>query len=65
MTVKELLQVACCNVTIVNGSNRITVDAENSDIVYYLNDSLLNDTVRVIKIDETAVEPTILIRTSL
>ena len=65
MTVREVLQVACCSVTIINGSNRITVDAENSDIIYYLNDAILNDTVRVIKPDETAVEPTILIRTGL
>lgn len=65
MTVREVLQVACCNVTIVNGSNRISIDAGNPDIIYYLNDSLLNDTVRVITYNTNHIEPGILIRTSL
>ncbi len=65
MTVREILQVADCNVTIVNGSSRITVDAENSDIIYYLNDAILNDTVRVIKPDSNSIGSGLLIRTSL
>lgn len=65
MTVREVLQVAYCNVTIINGSNRITVDATNSDIIYYLNDAILNDTVRVIKPDSNSIESGLLIRTSL
>lgn len=63
MTVREILQVACCDVTIINGSSRITIDAEDSDIIYYLNDAILNDTVRVIRPNH--IGSGLLIRTSL
>ena len=65
MTVREVLQVACCNVTIINGSDNITVDATNSDIIYYLNDAILNATIRVIRPDTNLISSGILVRTSL
>lgn len=65
MTVREVLQVACCNVTIINSSNHITVDATNSYIIYYLNDAILNATVRVIRPDANLINSGILVRTSL